>query len=331
MRIAVGLSLISFTDSRTAGRCSSAFLKLGFAIRVAQLFRFHLEPDSDLDPVSQEERRRTFWSVHLQDRLISLSRERTPVIRDEDCTVHLPCTESAFQENRYEEIPSLAILLGDSLDEELVQKCTPLAMQSTMGSCLNRVSQYVLHEREYTLSPAPWLPGSPFAELKSFLYHFELHFGLQEPLDETLERAAIRDGLVDHSIAGPILYSRALYSLAQCLLHHPFLLKYRLHKLRQKMPSRFIAKAWEVCRLHAKVLTSLRHVRDRNVLILTSLYGYCTMMAGTIHALSQHDQDSEVREEASKLYDADLKFIHELAAYWPHGSLIVSQSCFDGQ
>ncbi|KEF59065.1 uncharacterized protein A1O9_03908 [Exophiala aquamarina CBS 119918] len=309
----------------TAGHCSSAFLKLGFATRAAQLFRFHMEPDSSLDPISQEERRRAFWGVHLQDRLMSLSRERPPILRDEDCSVHLPCSDDAFHANRYEEAPSLAFLLGDGAEGDCVEKCAPLALIPVMVSGLNRVSQYVLQDRNYSLSPPPWLSNSPFATIESFLSSIEMHFDFAEPLEEVLERVAVKDGALDHFTASPILYARALYSLSQCLLHHPFLLKDRLQRMKQRIPSRFMARVWKTCRLHAKLITDIRRVRNGNVLILTCFYGYCTMMAGTIHALSQHDDDPAVREEASKNFEADLRFMRELSSYWQHAALITSR------
>jgi hypothetical protein len=283
-----------------------------------------MEPDSSLDPISQEERRRAFWGIHLQDRLMSLSRERPPILRDEDCSVHLPCSDEAFHANRYEDAPSLAFLLGDGAEGDCVEKCAPLALIPVMVSGLNRVSQYVLQDRNYSLSPAPWLSNSPFAAIESFLSSIDMHFDFSEPIEEMLERVAVKDGVLDHFTASPILYARALYSLSQCLLHHPFLLRDRLQKVQQKIPSRFMARVWKTCRLHAKQITDIRRVRDGNVLILTSFYGYCTMMAGTIHALSQHDDDLVVREEASKDFQADLLFMRELSAYWQHAALIVS-------
>jgi len=311
-------------NEKLAGNCSSAFLKLGFATRAAQLFRFHMEPDPNLDPISKEERRRVFWGIHLQDRLMSLSRERPPILRDEDCSVHLPCSDEAFHANRYEEAPSLAFLLGDGAEGDCVEKCAPLALIPVMVSGLNRVSEYVLQDRNYILSPSPWLSNSPFAKIESFLSSIEMHFDLSEPLEDTLERVAVKDGTLDHFTASPILYARALYSLSQCLLHHPFLLKDRLQKMQQKLPSRFMNRVWRTCRLHAKLITDIRRVRNGNVLILTCFYGYCTMMAGTIHALSQHDDDPVVREEASKNFEADLRFMRELSSYWQHAALIVS-------
>lgn len=283
-----------------------------------------MEPDSTLDPISQEERRRAFWGIHLQDRLMSLSRERPPILRDEDCSVHLPCSDEAFHANRYEDAPSLAFLLGDGAEGDCVEKCAPLALIPVMVSGLNRVSQYVLQDRNYSLSPAPWLSNSPFAKIESFLSSLDMHFDFGEPVEEMLERVAVKDGVLDHFTASPILYARAIYSLSQCLLHHPFLLRDRLQKVQQKIPSRFMARVWKTCRLHAKQITDIRRVRDGNVLILTSFYGYCTMMAGTIHALSQHDDDIVVREEASKNFEADLLFMRELSAYWQHAALIVS-------
>lgn len=103
-----------------AGHCGSAFMKLGFGLRVALHSRLHMDlPSSDRSSaVAREERKRTFWSLYLEDKLISLSRERAPTLRDELCRIQLHCSESAFREEREEEnCPTLHSFIGERVDE----------------------------------------------------------------------------------------------------------------------------------------------------------------------------------------------------------------------
>ncbi|KAH7016758.1 fungal-specific transcription factor domain-containing protein [Ilyonectria destructans] len=308
-----------------AGHCGSAYMKLGFALRMALHSKLHMEPETDLSPIFREERKRTFWSLYLEDKLISLSRERFATLSDEECKVKLPCSEPAFREGRGEDAPVLASFTGDCLDQEAVDTCCPLALITVMASTLSRVSHYVLQETRCSQLGLPWSLSSPYAAISSTLVQLEHYFGSTEDLKESLIRRCFVDGAVDQHLAGSFIYSKALFHLSHCLLHHPFLLQQRLQKLKQKPPPTFIKSAWEKCRAHAKSLTDLKDIKNHNVVILTSLYGYCTMVAGTIHVLSMNDEDASVREEGKNHYLAALEFLRELSCYWKHAALMVNR------
>ncbi|RMZ83261.1 hypothetical protein DV738_g1273, partial [Chaetothyriales sp. CBS 135597] len=66
------LAILDYTAGR--GRHGSAWVKIGLAVRIAQDLRLMLESATHLPYSEQEERRRTFWSVYLLDRLAFLSR-----------------------------------------------------------------------------------------------------------------------------------------------------------------------------------------------------------------------------------------------------------------
>lgn len=306
-----------------AGLCSSAYMKLGFALRIAVHAKMHMEPDTDLDPIFREERKRTFWSLYLQDKLISLSRERYSVLRDEECRIQLPCSEAAFRKGIEEQAPTLDSFTSDCLDHEAAEKCCPLALIVVLAATLNRVSYYVLQTKRTPQLGLPWSPTSPYASISSTLLELEHYFGLNEDPKDILKQRCYLDGAIDGHLAGPYIYSKSLFHLSHCLLHHPFLIKQRLQALKQKAPPTFIKAAWSSCRQHAKSLTQLKDTKNHNVLVLTSLYGYCTMVAGTIHVLSMNDENPAVREEGKQHYAAALEFLHELSCYWKHAALMV--------
>ncbi|PGH09909.1 hypothetical protein AJ80_07619 [Polytolypa hystricis UAMH7299] len=308
-----------------AGHCASAFMKLGFALRVALHSRLHMEPEAELSTIFKEERKRTFWSVYLQDKLISLSRERSPVLRDELCRIRLACSEAAFREGREEDCPTLDCFIGERLDESAVEKCCPLALIAVMSSALNRASQYALHENRYSELGVPWSPSSPYTSSSASLLQLEVHFGLSEPAAEMMKRNCFTNQAADQHITGSFIYAKALFHLAHCLLHHPFLLHQRLQRLKQRAPMSFAKTAWEVCRTHAKALTGLKDMRSHNVLILPSLYGYCMMIAGTIHALSLGDDKPSIKDEASLHFKYAIEFLHDLSRYWGHAALMATR------
>ena len=301
-------------------------MKLGFGLRLAMYSNMHMEPEENLPVIFREERRRAFWCLYLQDRLISLSRERFSVIQDETCGVRLPCSEEAWRQGREEMAPTLECFSHDYLEQEAVDSCCPLALIVVVVSVLGRVSRYILQGKGSSQVSPPWSPASPYTTISSTLLQLELHFGLNEPAMESLERRCYAGGAVDEHLAGSFMYAKAVFHLCHCLLHHPFLLQQRLQQLKQKAPPSFLRNVWDTCRTHAKNLTDVKDVRNHNITILTSLYGYCTMVAGTIHILSMSDERAETRQAGLTHYKAALQFLHELSCYWKHAALMVNTS-----
>jgi hypothetical protein len=312
------------SPDRLAGLCSQAHMKLGFAIRLAQNNKLHLEPDPSLPAPEREERKRTFWSLYLQDKLISLSRGRFSGIRDEECKVSLPCSEDAFKEGREEKTPFLDELTGDCVEQEAVDSCCPLGLINVMASILGGVSHYVLHDTQTSQMGLPWSSTAPYATLSSALLQAEHYFGMNEDPAESLKQRCTVDGVVDQLLAGSFIFAKAMFHLSHCLLHHPFLIQQRLQSGKQKAPSIFMKTAWEKCRTHAKSITDLLDMKNQNVLILTSIYGYCIMVAGTIHALSMNDERDHIRKESQRHYRAAMESLQDLSCYWNHAALMVS-------
>ncbi|KAF4998896.1 hypothetical protein FGRMN_2827 [Fusarium graminum] len=308
-----------------AGLCSQAHMKLGFAVRLAQNNKMHLEPDASMPIAEREERRRTFWSLYLQDKLISLSRGRFCAIRDEECKVSLPCSEEAFKEEREEQTPLLEDLTGESVEQEAIEKCCPLGLINVMASILGRVSHYVLHDTKNTGIVLPWSSTAPYSTLSSALLQAEHYFGMSEDTTETLKQRCTVDGVVDQHLAGSFIFAKTMFHLSHCLLHHPFLIQQRLQSSKQKAPPIFMKTAWEKCRTHATSITDLLYMKSQNVLILTSIYGYCIMVAGTIHALSMNDERGVIREESQKHYLAAMESLQDLSRYWGHAALMVKR------
>ncbi|KAM0350606.1 hypothetical protein ACHAPU_003092 [Fusarium lateritium] len=285
----------------------------------------YLEPDVSMPIAEREERRRTFWSLYLQDKLISLSRGRFCAIRDEECKVSLPCSEEAFKEEREEPTPLLEDLTGESVEQEAIEKCCPLGLTNVMTSILGRVSHYVLHDTKNAEIVLPWSSTAPYSTLSSALLQAEHYFGMSEDPKETLKQRCTVDGAVDQHLAGSFIFAKAMFHLSHCLLHHPFLIQQRLQSSKQKAPPIFMKTAWEKCRTHATSITDLLDMKSQNVLILTSIYGYCIMVAGTIHALSMNDERGVIREESQKHYLAAMESLQDLSRYWGHAALMVKR------
>lgn len=305
------------------GRCSPAWIKLGMAIRLAQHIRLAMEPGTQLSFVEREERRRVFWSLYILDKLISCSRERSPAILDEDCKISMPCSESAFKAGVEEHMPLLEELTGDSPPVTTLSTSSPFALVVLMTSTLCRVTKYALQEHKYVGYGVPWSAGSEHSAIDSMLLQLESNFGLGDFLD-LLHRDGMINGGLNQQTAGPLVFSCALFHLCHVLLHHPFLMRQRLAKLDKKAPASFQRRARKTCQYHAQALSMVIEDANREGCLTTSsFYGYCHMVAGSIHALVLASGGGSGNETSCQLYKSSMERLLYLARFWKSAGLMV--------
>ncbi|KAJ5204619.1 uncharacterized protein N7498_005498 [Penicillium cinerascens] len=314
------LAIIDYTDGRT----QASWIKVGLAIRLAQDFRMMVEPDQNLSPIQQDERRRVFWSFYLCDKLISCGQERPAAILDEHCKLALPGGESEWRAGQYQHAPTLEQLLEDDSGTAL-NTLSPFAVSVVMASLLGRCAQYALGEQEDQAPGGrvlPWNPRSKHSSIHSAILQHESELGLNEPLSTKVARICLADdGSIDQHKAAPLTFSRALFYLCQCLLYNPFLLKRRLAHVGQRTPQSFLAQNFVACRTAASSLSRLMDdVKSLCCSTLTTsydpFYGYCNMVAGVVHALFLEDTEAAVREMAGASLEVSLENLKELSCFW---------------
>ncbi|RSL78435.1 hypothetical protein CEP51_008198 [Fusarium floridanum] len=193
------LGLFDFTAGRL--RHSSAWVKVGLAVRIAQDCGLMLENATHLSYAEQEERRRVFWSVYLLDRLVSCGRGRPPAIVDASCHVQLPCGESIWREGLWAKTQSLDEMTNRTLS--VSQRQCPLAQVIAISQILGRCAQYVLQDFNIRGPYPPWDPGSDFAGIESDLLHFEAYLEMQRPVNEMLAPHISAEGVVDSFDTSP--------------------------------------------------------------------------------------------------------------------------------
>ncbi|EGU78122.1 hypothetical protein FOPG_12956 [Fusarium oxysporum f. sp. conglutinans race 2 54008] len=88
----VSLLLVQCFYLLAVSRTDSCWTTLGQAVRIAQSIGLHVEPPNSKSRSATEieRRRRTWYSIYVLDRLLSLQLGRPPAIHDEDCSVALP-------------------------------------------------------------------------------------------------------------------------------------------------------------------------------------------------------------------------------------------------
>lgn len=329
------LAIIDYTDGRTQG----AWLKVGLGIRIIQDFGLMREPDPNLPVTEQEERRRIFWSFYICDKLMSCGREKPLAMLDENCKVNLPCDEHEFRSGKpWPKTPTLHEITQDlnCAESASVTPLSPYSMAVKMASILGQCTHYALGEYQSSVSGSlvPWSPTSTLSAINSALLQIESDFGLNNALLDVIRQHYLReDDSIDGHPAAPLFFARTLFHLCHCLLRHPIVFRRRLFSHGGRAPLSFIVHALDTCRNHARSLVTLiREIRELNCPALSPLfdpfYGYCIMVAGTIHSLFLHSSDSTVTDESQVYLESCLQMLAEQSTVWKNSSFIVSSQCF---
>lgn len=305
-------------NTHLAGRNRQGWVRIGLSVRFAQGLQLNLEPDPQLALWEQEERRRTFWSVYLLDRLVSVGRHRPPVLNDIDCTVRLPMSEEAFRAGSPSlDIPSLSEMAGNA-QMLSVTTLDQFALVITMASALGQILRYDMKPNPGKSQP-PWDFESDFARIYSSLMDFETRSPLVfTSLPHAIRQDFTHDGVIDQQRTGHLIYAQVLYHLNQILLNHPFLLSQKLQACQTRIPPSFLRESTQRCQSHAKILIQIiREVESMGTFVETSFYAYCVIVAGVIHRLYENHSDDTIRREASEGYRYCVEFL-ENHTHWPH-------------
>lgn len=280
------------------------------------------EAGEQFSPAEQEERRRAFWSAYLIDKLISCGRSRPLAILDDDCNVLLPCDEEAFQENEWNKSPTLDQLR--SWDTKLTESPSPFALVILMASILGNCTSYV-HRRYNKARIPPWDPRSEFSTISSSLLLLESYSSIG--IDSISE--SINSGnAVEQRQLGHRIFAQALFHLCHCLLGHPFLVHLHLNPFGSKTPSSFVSRMLQMGCDHARYLLDfLQEARNLGCLIESSFYPYCIAVAGGIHSLNAHFQesngDAHQASASTHYFTQSVDALERLGTLWVHATNMV--------
>ena len=274
-----------------------------------------MEPAQDLPVAKQEERRRLFWSLYMLDRFLSCSRQHPHAILDRDCQVQLPSSEASFRRG----IVQKTEILGNvgAGNEETNYRPGQFALLVLMGRTLGRCARYMLDSRQASKETLPWNPQSEYVAINSTLLCYECY--LDTDISLNMESEA------DLEPAGHVIFSRMIFHLCHCLLNHPFLLRMRVDATNAKAPMTWYAAALKLGLRHAGHLSAIfGAAREAGFTASTTFYGYCLLIAGTIHVLHTHTHDPELLVETTEQVNSDLNHLDDIAKYWNNAGRIVS-------
>lgn len=307
-----------------AGRHHLGWVKIGLSVRFAQSLHLNSEPRVALPHEEEDERRLTFWSVYLLDRLSSCGAYRPPTIADSDCSTLLPSDNPA----EVGFMPDLRAL-GDVYGEGKTDNLDPFAHTILMASVLGRVERQMLQHQSYNDHYPPWDSRSDFAAIYSLLLSFEGYSNITDVLfsDAIISRYVHQDGSLDHPGAGHLVFSTMLYHMNQCLLHHPYLVRKRLESCKARVPPSFLREVLRRSLEHAYQLTFTLRTVQRLGLTLSSFYGYAMIVSGSVYRLFAYHEDQGISDTAKQLYEYSLEFLERGQKYWNHYPRMVSQKC----
>jgi hypothetical protein len=311
-------------DMSTAGQHRLGWVKIGLAVRFAQSLRLNAEPDTTLPHWQQEEHRRVFWSVYILDRSVSCCRIRPPTILDGDCTVKLPCSEEQFRMEVSTDTPSLAAL-KELPDITSCKTFDDFALLVLNASILGRIVRYGLQQSTSKEFP-PWDFRSDFAKISSILLSLETLVTTDDSnFASLIEEKFGTYGEYDRQRVGHFIWSRGLYHLCCCLLHHPLLLHRYLSPYRQTFPRSFARESFRRCQEHAKHLTAiLKTVQERSCCSRGSFLGYFAVVAGSIHRLYEHSTDPDTKVCSARSSQICLEFLEQWPVVWDNYRRMVS-------
>ncbi|KIW81121.1 hypothetical protein Z517_04144 [Fonsecaea pedrosoi CBS 271.37] len=319
------ISLLAVIDS-AAGRRRAAWVKIGLAVRISQDLHLMMDPATSLPETVREERRRLFWSIYLLDRFVSCSKQRPPAILDSDCQVQLPCDELDFRQGIAQKTETLTNLGTGASSGHPAYRPGQFALLVLMACVLGRCARYMLDNRDFAEERAPFNPQSDYVTISSILLYYESFIDSGRAVEEIVRLGMLKqDGVVDQQMVGHMILARVLFHLCHCLLNHPFLLRQRVNATQEKTPTTWLARSLEVGLEHAGRLTRVfRDAKDTGCTVATSFYGYCLLVAGTIHALYTHSQDPELQQESMGYLISDIAYLDDIARYWKNTKLIAS-------
>ena len=290
------------------------------------------EPPQFLSPIEYEERRRSFWSIYIIDKLMSCSRSRPPAISDQDCTLQLPCGEEPFQAGRRVKTPTLEQI--QSWQGAETASASLFGLTILASSIFGRCVRYVYGTCSAEAVP-PWDPKSDYVATNALLLLLESSMGddEQSTAGSTTARqetpVASRRGSSDENGAGHQIFSQVLFHLSHCLLNHPFLMRLRQRPIAARTPASFVAHAFHISQKHAMNLTDLLTTASSEGLanLESSPYSYCATVAAGIHALAYaaklHDVQVDGNYDARSYLAKSTQVLERLAGPWPFAARMV--------
>jgi hypothetical protein len=242
---------------------------------------------------------------------VSCCRARAPSILDVDCTVMLPTSDQDMRTGVTAKSPTLAIL-HKLPDMSACKTLNDAALLVLVASILGRIVRYSLQQRS-TKGFSPWDFRSDFAKISTMLLSFETLLSVADKdLKSVIHNSFTSLEGLNRPRVATFVWSRAVYHLSCCLLHHPFLLYRHLQPHKEDFPRSFARASLLRCKEHAEELTTILHViLEEDCCSRASFLGYSAVVAGSVHKLYENSADAGEQARSAQSLKVCLDFLQK--------------------
>ena len=219
--------------------------------------------------------------------------------------------------------------MKDLPDVSVCKSLDHFAQLVLVASILGRIERYNLQQSTTKASP-PWDFRSDFAKISTMLLSFEALLSIgDEDLASLIRKDFGNQQGYDKPRVGHFIWSRGLYHLACCLLHHPLFLYRHLEHHKGVFPRSFALASLRYCNEHAEKLTTiLQLIHETDCCARGSFLGYFAVVAGSVHKLYEHSQDMTQKARSGRLLQQCVDFLEQGPVYWVNYPRMVSSCAF---
>lgn len=306
---------------RSKGKKSMIYVSL--AIRMATTLGLHIEPqNTEMSFREREERRRTYWSLIVLDRLAHSGPHWQVHLRTDTLNLQLPCKDYYYENN----IPVITetlsgtapLSIGAGVRED---SSSPLLRKGELGLYAFTVivtilwcdiNKYVMEEFRSEKIP-PWKEGSTYHSLEKRLQ--QIFSSLPKAYQYSRENLIALDTLNKGSMLVH-LHAELVFSL--CYLSrsmYPF--NYSKMKFHETPPAAFIERA----AINIMTSANAQSAMIEDVLAMEDFHmapfiGFGVFTLSSVHIANSYSQDPAVASAARNNLALNLKFLVIMREYW---------------
>lgn len=311
--------LVQHDFFRSKGKKSMIYISM--AIRMAATLELHQEsPDPSLSFLEREQRRRTYWSLVVLDRLGHSASHWQVQLRTDLVSIQMPCTDYCFEtcipvvtQKLNGDWPEPIQLSGAARYPEYPKEKLGIyayIVKVTILWC--DINKYVIEGYRQETTP-PWEPGSNFSKLETRLQN--LFSEIPEEYQYSRERLIALD-TVNQGGALVHLHGELLVSL--CYLNrsmYPF--NYKNMKFDSSPPTAFIERAainiMASAKAQSAMIEDVLMMEDFN---MAPFVGFGVFALSSVHIANCFSVDDVVSSAAKNNLAINLKFLVIMREYW---------------
>ena len=257
-----------------------------------------------LSVITQEERRRCFWSLFLLKRLHGADFGILDFTGEENFPWYPESTGK----------PSKPDVVSDSTHEALDRGIISCEIQ--LSEIWFKITRYARRRGKPSNLP-PWSPQSEYAVIMAQQMESETRMPqVHRFRPAEFSKKTVEELQNNRDYWGPWIFVQFIYHTNLCLLNHPLLLSLRLRSVKSEIPEMFLQSTSDLISSHASWITHLIGMLEAKSFKVTDPFlAHCAAIIATIYLQESFVEDS--RSEKMDNFAKCLKFVQGFVE-WPH-------------